>query len=359
MGNTNLTDISVYKTIPSYTDGWAILGDSFTANVNSFLKAGVLKAGLRVLLTSGHSGYRSDQLIQYIPDVKNSGAKHCLIMCGTNDLEQLVAVTTFKSNLSTILTGLIQNGIEPTVLYIPTKNTKKTSVYKFNLAIYFLCSSLGVKALNVFDGMAEANGDWKTVYSSDGTHTNIAGCVVASNALASKILLNKGDLPFALFNGGGLVENPVFYGDDNADGIANGWTKIGALTPTASLIASTNGNKQSLTFAAQPSGDCFLYKNISGVSIGDKFMMTAKVNMENLVNMTVNVFVRAFGTAIDFYATQALPVDGYYYLTVEGVVPIGTTILQAYMNVNSSGTGSGKVEFESVEVANLTTMGLA
>lgn len=350
--------VNIAKRLKPFNGAWCSFGDSITAQLNSYAETAVKIAGQDFVGKFGYSGYRSDQIIQYIPQVLASGASKCVLQIGTNDASSLVPVSDFYDNLVLLYKGLQQGGMTVESVYISPDDTLLGNVFKYNIAIYKASKACGVRAHSVWDGMANADGSWKTNYDLDGRHPSKLAVSIASKKLADQILQNSFDLPRPYSAGSGLVLNPTFSGVGT---IADGWYAFNGTDFTPSLVSAENGNYQKLSviYNNRQTGVCSGFVYFIG---GHRYLITGKASV-NTFGLNIKVWAN-MGNEEETQAEQLVGLDSLYVsdevrFLEEAIAPAYAVKGRVFCTTEIEGaTGSGILQFSEIEIVDLTALGL-
>jgi hypothetical protein len=343
----------IYKAFRDFGN-WAILGDSLAVNGSSFGLVAIGTMGDRVNAIFGYSGTRTDQLYGHIQEVKDSGAKRCIVICGTNDLIQGISVSVFMVNYKAILSSLIEKGIQPESVYIQPNNINPQLVFPYNVAIFKAASSLGVSCHSVWDGCFNFDGTWISGASNDGTHPTSIYHANAGKRLAESLAKNKSDIPYPQSNVGGLLSNGNFSG---SLATATDWSVYGSVTNA--LISSTNGNKQQIHSTAS-SG---IFMDFACV-VGHKYFVTVKITVDDVPIFT-SIKIRWDGAGLDdVKITEKYEAPSTARFCGEVICPSGSVNGKIILTAGDSpymGTISdnGTVWYEEVQVVDITELGLS
>ena len=367
-----LVDVSVS---PDFSGVWTGFGDSITATNFAFSLTAIQNMGMAHVGISaggygiqlfGYPGKRSDEVLQYIQDIIASGAKNCIVMLGTNNANQSTSLATFYSDLVTIYQSLKRAGIRVIGSHIPPGTNKPENIFKFNHAITKAGAACGVLILSPWGAFANAI-TGELVSGVDITHPNPAQSSSAASICVQQIKDGVTAKILATSNVGGLVANPCFAVDSNADGLADSWNSSGTGV-TFSLVAGSNGNKQRLT-ANISSGSSGVYQNLPTPIVGNKVKLTGKIRITSPSNVAVSVYIRfknSGGTGIRdlllFYAQESSDID--LFGDAEVVTPVGAVTAQLWCSIAKGSSPAvypavAVVDLERIQAIDLTAVGIA
>lgn len=324
----------------------------------------------------------ADMLARLSADVIAKSPAKCVIMGGTNDIGNSVTETTTHANLTAIHRQLRAAGIEAIFCTIPPRSTKPAETAALNRWIRRYCEQNGLHCVDFYSMLSDGtSGGWRngSAWSSDGVHPwgtipqhpAVQAMAEYANTILSPVYpVHQPDLTGDNINGtGNLVVAGCFQTDTNADGVADNWAISGSGGTVTPSIESGDpniaGNWQVLTVTA--AGSRSITQTIStGFSDGDRIAVSFRLTTEGVEagdGMTCTVGVRMSGAAGGPYYIQ--PVSSLVYNVdnkigfAEGVVPTGTTSLQAEIINGSGNTGAtAVVKVAQFTVLNLTVLGL-
>lgn len=211
-----------------------------------------------------------------------------------------------------------------------------------------------------------STGAWTGSYTSDGTHPNVAGGIVAGQKVVNDLAgLLRGNTtnwgPFAATDNVQGSPNRIFNGlfitDTNADGLADSWTVSGG-TSTSTIVtdSAVTGKVQQVAVTA---GGPLIYQQLSvdgtNIAVGDRLKWAGLVKIAG-ASGTLNFIPQISFPGVATYTVQPLTqtagIDfGWAYFEVEAVVPASATSLRAGVNVVS---GTGTVSLAQQQIINLT-----
>lgn len=377
------TGVGAWAVIPQNASAlhtWTGFGDSLAANPWAFSSTAILLSGNTLVGQSnyasgvnsfGYAGKRSDEIIQYIPAVLASGAKNVIVIVGANDRLQNVSVAVFYANLRTIYERLIAGGACVFGSYLAPEDTKPLATYPYNCAIRKAANEFGIDVLSPFDAVTNpVDGKWVSGKSGDGTHPLVPVSGDCGAVAASQIENKTFPRLYATSNIGGIVANGCFTNDTNSDGTPDGWAKqtTGNMVPTVSLVAADVGNAARITFSAASGsfGDGAILKTQAQFAVipGNKLLVTGACKINSISGASAAIGV-TFLTAAYEYLTErfVLPdnrlVGKKLFATAEITVPVNAVF--AIVTVRASALSypcSGEVDFERIQVIDLTAIGL-
>jgi lysophospholipase L1-like esterase len=325
---------------------------------------------------AGVSGNTTTQMLARLStDVLQQSCSKVVIDGGTNDIAGGTAMTQIQANLQAIYLAILANGQLPIATTIPPKTGgfyAQTST--LNAWIRATAAKLNIPLVDVFALTVDpATGDYKSGYSSDGTHFSGASLrLVAQKAvadLASVFPAHHPLLPATNTDPNNLLSNGMLL--NSASGIATGWSAInasGRVTWTVATDANVAGNVQVATKSTTNAGDndALAAPDIaSGYSAGDRIAVIGKIVTSGIESaaasappgINVYFYTSGFAYAGAFLApwnlwTCDVP-NGQFYL--EAIVPANTAHIDLQLNF---GNGTGTVKLGQLGVYNLTKMGL-
>lgn len=361
------------------------IGDSILAggyDGSSFYKrTGWLGGDVRLLGNFAVAGKRSDEVLAtQVAQAIATGASHCLVQVGTNDISQSIAETTLRTNLIAIWTTLRQAGIEPIdVALLPNSNAGSAAkAAGDNLWRKLYCRANGIRHVDA----------WPLLANSDGTGAYASGFAFDSihpNSVAQKVIAGavKGLFPFsappvlALVDDGtfssmpntrSAVENAVSFTDTNADGVPNNFNAVpGGGGGTWSIQAVDSGGFGKWARCAISAGTA-VGTNITaqslvslGWSIGDRLAVgfrirVADVTQALLISANFTGISAAAGSDVSVMFSEQMGTNTGDDLFVYHECVIGGGTVLGFQWV---GTGTGYFEINRPILVNLTKLGLA
>lgn len=279
-----------------------------------------------------------------------------------NDVGQSVPVATRKSNIQAMVAAAVADGSRVILATSTPNDTTGTrdSLVEMNHWLIGWANTQGIPVLDIYSPLADpADGTYLPSYTSDGTHPNDTGNHVIGTAVAAQLPPDLRAVPFLTAAKGdpeNLIVNGVFHGDANADGLADDWSLIGALSARSlTSLSGGYGNWQSVTCDGS---QAIVTQNIStGWSVGDTLAFSGRIQKDP--DVVVNCQVTCSGASTQPTQPRALSAvsaeleDFTFYL--EFPIPAGTTVLQSRLIVN---TAAGDVRIGQWTLRNLTALGL-
>jgi lysophospholipase L1-like esterase len=367
------------------------LGDSITAGSGG-LSAGtgyywflsIISGGrVRYAGFTGYPGNTSAQILTHVPDVLSQTPKPqwCIVLAGTNDVGQNVALGTTIANLRAIYDQLLAGGVTPVPATIPPQSgIKKVEVARVNAAIQSLAALYALpcidfhRVLSVPEtgdyvvGLGGQPGDADVIHPSPKGHV-----VMATEAwrilepiwtAPRPYLTTYKDDPL------NMVANGLFIGDANSDGLADSWGQYGdASSGTFSLEAGTNGvrgNWQKLTAPNGRSNIRVLAPTLKAGTFdsGDVLEVSTRIKTTGLSDTTGSG--PGFNLPLRNQANQGFGIINFFRLqgnlegvwTVRGVVPAGSTGGGFHIAISDT-SGQGTIALAEFTVINLTKLGIA
>ena len=366
-------------------NGMVAIGDSITIrgglagsydDGNSYWTQGCLLSNGRVL-NLGNAGVSGNTLAQMQARLATDviavpGVDKCLILGGTNDVANGVALSSSLATLTAMIAQLRARSIEPVLCAIPPRNSGalggafRAQIAAFNTAVRDLAQRHGCHFLDFHTPLADpATGQYKAGYSSDNVHPDVP----AEKLMAALVANNLApELPYwtpYLCNSDGdpnnLLPNGCFATDTNADGVADGWTASGSGgTATWSLQSDTaiQGNWQVLTVTAATSRGLALGVTQAGHwNPGDVIAVSGRIQASGLEAGGMTATIRVdFGTSnfglLNLMATDVAGGVVYRRLTIP------TNPTQLTVRLANSVAGTGVLKFAQWTIVNLSTQGL-
>lgn len=329
---------------------------------------------LRYVRNAGVAGQDSDGILaRFDADVVAYGANICVGLFGTNDFNKSPVPDT-KANAKLFVAKCRANKIEPilcTVVPNSGAGVDKTNHDLYNLWLREYCARTGIRcadmALLTTDG---TNGNWistMVALGQDPTHPIIGG--PGHLAMAAAVLAAIADLParppnLGVYKGehGNLIPAPVFTGDANSDGIADGWSLGGNQAAFAGALiadAAIAGNWQQITRSGGSGVFILQSANITtGYAAGDRVQFSGRFSFAKS-DTTSSISTKITFNGINKSFT---PMTSYTKPTTNGifcwdwVVPVGTTSISVQLFTSA---GLNVCSFAQLALLNLTTMGIA
>lgn len=346
--------------------GIHIYGNSFGQQTYGHIQRLCTASGGRMFAAANGSvgGLRLDQIAA---NIKSNGfsplAQVVAIFEGTNDASQGVSNEAHIAGLAECVSLVINSGRIPLVtLASPNDKDYSDTSNGFALREKIFCERNGIPFYDPWARWVDTDGTWVAGASGDGIHPynvvyNGAGVDMWAAVQAASFPVW---LPRRSAGEGLLQSNVLQLTDTNADGLPDGWTALTFTSPTYALsnyAFPARGKKCSATVSQSEIGS-FYRELTTGFSVGDTMRISGVAGLSGSTNASMRVFVRAFGTTIEFtaFCTSSDCTDTVF----EGdfVVPTGTTKLQLYVRAeaNVAGTYSGVLGFGCIDLYNITAL---
>ena len=282
----------------SITNGSVTTNSAYAYPTQALHMAGTFNASPDGI-EAGTAGYRSDQLLAYLPTLLalNPGAVH--IQIGTNDTGNAVPLATYQTNMAAMVALIKAKGIPVTIGTIPPRGPAsatapiRSAIAAYNTWLRLWAPSQGVELAEVHAALADTiTGDYTAAYDSgDGVHPNDLGHQKIAMAVAAAMLrVNPTTQRGAIFtaNPSNLATNPLMVtaGTDPTGSTAN--TATGT-APVHSIIADTTGvlpagawAQLDLNAAAASVYARNLPVSATGWAVGDNLMLCAYMQIVDL-----------------------------------------------------------------------------
>ncbi len=178
-----------------------------------------------------------------------SEADELWVMAGTNDTATSDTTAVHARNVTDLMNAARSTGLRVRWFAIPPRDNQIARALTFREVQNAVASTLGVDYMDPWQAVINpATGGFLAADTTDGVHPSASGHTKAGQAVVAALSISSTHrvaLPVQNAANGGMMTNPLFVTDTNADGLADGWGLGGA--GVASLVASTFGNKQRLT----------------------------------------------------------------------------------------------------------------
>ncbi len=264
-GQTVLDDASRAALNNSGYSGWGkqirviTIGDSITqyGSASGWMLYVEMVSNGRVKLVrdAAIAGNRTDQMVaRFATDVTPyaSQADELWVMTGANDATAGDTSATFASDLSQLVDLGLSVGLRVRLFAMPPNDTSISNALKFREITGAVAVKKGVDFYDPWQTCVNpATGGFLSTDTIDGVHPSAAGHTKAGQAAVSLLNIPTNHsiaLPVQNAANGGMMANPLFVTDTNADGVADGWAVSGS--GVGSLVSSTFGNKQRFTATA-------------------------------------------------------------------------------------------------------------
>lgn len=264
-----------------------LIGDSITAYGSASgwaLYVEMVSNGrIRVVKDAAVAGQTSYQMWPRMDtDVALSAgrADELWVMAGANDVSAARTSAQFAGDLGEIIRKGISYGLRVRVFCMPPNNTNSSTALKFREVTSAVALKWGVDFIDPWQGCVDpSTGGFNASDTIDGVHPSAAGHTKAGQAVVSLLNIPTAHaiaLPVQNAANGGMMANPLFVTDTNADGLADG---MGGSGGTYSLVASTYGNKQRLS-ASGATGPMYIQNNpILTVVPGNVYSVKGKLTV--------------------------------------------------------------------------------
>jgi len=233
---------------------------------------------LRLLRNSGVGGERSDQILSRIASgVLAYSPGYCLVIAGTNDINQAVPLATIKANLSAIWTMLDNAGIRVIGATIPPRNTytgtMSADLHALNAWIRLQGRTRrNLRIADIYSALVNPSGTgYLSGYSADGIHPGNKGAPAGGKAIADAIAQIIGPLTpttMDLGSGNGDPSNVMPYNRLNSGTLADntpptGWTQAALVGGPVgySLVTRTDGLTGTFLRITVPTGTSAVLRN--------------------------------------------------------------------------------------------------
>ncbi len=228
-------------------------------------------------------GNTTDQMVaRFSKDVTPyaNSADELWVMTGANDVSQGDSSQTFAGQLSELIQMGLDVGLRVRVFVMPPNDTNINNALKFREVTTAVAMKKGVDCIDPWQTCINpATGGFLAADTVDGVHPSAAGHTKAGQSAVSALNIPTSHniaLPVANAANGGMVANPLFVTDSNADGVADGMGVAGS--GVGSLVASTFGNKQRLT-ATSLTGPTYMQTSIYTVVPGNVYSVKGKLSV--------------------------------------------------------------------------------
>mgnify|MGYP000028134227 CR=1 FL=1 len=244
------------------------IGDSITAYGSAsgwMLYVEMVSNGrVKVVKDAAVAGNKTDQMIaRFATDVTPfaKDADELWIMTGANDASAAYTSTVFAGYLGQLI-GLGKSvGLRVRVFVMPPNDTSIANALRLREVTGAVAIKKGVDVYDPWQSCVNpATGGFLSTDTVDGVHPSAAGHTKAGQAVVSLLNIPTTHaiaLPVQNAANGGMMTNPLFVTDTNADGLADG---MGGSGGTYSLVSSTYGNKQRLS-ASAATGPMYIQNN--------------------------------------------------------------------------------------------------
>ena len=230
------------------------------------------------------AGNTVDQMIaRFSTDVTPyaNKADELWIMAGTNNAGLSESNSVFAPKISALIDLGITAGLRVRVFNIPPRDNVITVANTMRECISAAAMQKGVDCYDPWQACINpATGGFLSADTIEGVHPSAAGHTKAGQAVIAALAIpttHNIALPVQNAANGGMMTNPLFVTDTNADGVADGWAVSGS--GVGSLVASTFGNKQRFTATAL-TGSTYIQTNpILTVVPGNVYSVKGKLTV--------------------------------------------------------------------------------
>lgn len=310
----------------------------------------VRNAGVAGQATSSMLPRLQSDVIAFDPDI-------CVLEVVTpNDIGQGLTLTQTQTNIIEMIRQVQAAGVRPIVVLGPPNDTAATRdrIVQTNAWLLDYANARGIATLDLYTPLVDVvDGTYLSTYTADGTHPNNAGQEAVATYLSTRLPADLNPTPIltsAAVDANNFLNNGLFIGDSNADGIADSWTNSGTTSP--SLVARTDGlgNWQQLTTTAATQ---YVTQNLkAGWAIGDTLMVAGEwINDSSTGSLSVQLMFTG-GTPYSqpralSNRSQVFTTGRTFYMEVD--VPPGTTTASLRLI-----PGIGTVRFGRVTIRKIT-----
>lgn len=236
---------------------------------------------VRVVKDAAVAGETVDQMIaRFSTDVTPYAdqADELWIMAGTNNAGLSESNSVFAPKISALIDLGIATGLRVRVFNIPPRDNVIAVANTMRECISAVAMQKGVNCYDPWQGVINpATGGFNAADTVDGVHPSAAGHTKAGQAVVAALAIPTTHaiaLPVQNAANGGMISNPLFVTDSNADGLADGLTAAGGGATT--LVASTFGNKQRLA-ASAATGPMYIQTSVLTVVPGNVYSVKGKL----------------------------------------------------------------------------------
>jgi lysophospholipase L1-like esterase len=286
---------------------YGFLGDSITNGSSasnfaySFSSQAVQMVGAMTALPNfveaGVPGQNSGNLVARLAQFIANGIDGAVVLAGTNDAGQAVAVADYAANMTKIISTLLRAGIPPIVVTVPPRGSSATASVvattdAYNMWLRIHVPLLGGRLADAHLGLVDqATGYLKSVYDSgDGVHPNNAGHQVIATAVARQMRELSGvRKPRGLVVGktaANLVDDPL-----SARSSAGNWFEFTGNNAGVAITFADDasgelpaGRWTQWEFDATAAGGVrqFAIPNLVAPAAGTRLIVTAHVQVEDV-----------------------------------------------------------------------------
>ena len=329
----------------------------------------------------GIGGQLTSQILARLPELVATSAGTAIVCAGTNDARYAVPFSDTASNMTRMLQGLRDNGIEPVVIELPPLGTPpdtdviRNSQDLINAWLRKYCRDNDITFVGINHLiMNPANRQWLSGmnHNSDGVHLSSVAADVCGKAVADAVMHRMPSVlnPLVTSNidATNMVANALGLTDSTADGIPDSWSALGAPTggtAVHTLEAVSGWPGKAICIEQQANTNVRqLYQGFNtsqggGWAVGD--ILRCGIRWKVTGSGTPNAFAQLFfvnsvtgQTTYRMFSTNETVGDQLSWLP-DVAIPEGTTIVNFYIGIAG---GTGKVFFNAPTLINATRLGL-
>jgi lysophospholipase L1-like esterase len=339
----------------------------------------IQRAGeFRFLGNFADSGKRLDEILtEQVPLAIASGASHCAIQGGTNDIAQGATEVQMRDRAAAIFTALRAGGVEPiSVSLQPVTNvTPAVKAAAHNIWLKRYCALNRITHTDIYPLLsAGGNGGYASNYGYDTLHPSSTGQRVIADAVRgglikpfalTPILSLVDDRAFASWAPTAVIANSISFTDTNADGIPDNWNSAG--TGGSYSVQNVDSGGYGKWFRCAVSAGTGVGFNPTaqtlaslGWDVGDKLLAAYRlrwVDSSQALTMTARFtgVSAAAGSDVNAMLNEQAGTDtgDDRYIQHEFTIGSGTTIGYQW-----TANGTGYFEVNRPQIFNLTKLGL-
>jgi len=357
----------------------AFFGDSITGfGFNYPGYASILSMGrIRNAGLFSHSGYTSSQLVPLISQVTEllPAPNFCVLLIGTNDALTSVPVSNYRANMIAMIDSLISAYVTPVLCTIPPQgdSTRRGAVNQINAQLALIARSYGLSLIDFYGALVDpVTGSWAAGFdSNDGTHPSDSARLLMGRLVSQKLSAQTPEwsphIAQDSFDTQNLFPNAMGFVDDNANGVADGWSNWNpgrtGVAYALDVDATIKGRWMTQTLSSANGVGFLGHRKIGGFSAGDQLEFTMLVKTESLAGASSQLWAYVIWWA-DFGGTIVrtdVLLSGMAQNVEKGLVtrrfiaPAGST--QVSLEVKP-GPGNGAYSIAQPTCYNLTAMGI-
>ena len=278
-----------------------ILGDSIDGDVSGFFYLLCINSQQKMTFrrNSGIGGNTTTQMLARIQaDVIDYAPDVCILGGPTNDHTNSTSEATTRANYQAMADTLRLNGITVVVRNCPpvdiasssgdwdTIAKRRNAVTRHNVWLENWGRAEDIPVLDIFTPLSDpaTEGAYASGLNLDTVHPNGAGSLAAANWILNvqglpDCFRGSVQLPSGKLQDGWLLNtNPVFLGDANSDGVADGWTYLDNGSATVSLVSADSpaiGNWQKIVTSTTDWAQ--VYADPTGLVIGEDYEVVCRL----------------------------------------------------------------------------------